>query len=142
MSGGDASDKRGGGNGKSAPGRADVAKPKRFYEKAEAGERDGAHVVLLDGRAARTPGRQLLALPTRALAERVAGEWAAQGATLEPLTMPLTRLINSVLEGVRGRERAVTRELLAPVVPPADGGDGPERGRRGRQVPAHLDASG
>ncbi|MEZ5908956.1 MAG: ATP12 family protein [Hyphomicrobiaceae bacterium] len=111
MSGGDASDKRGGGNGKSAPGRADVAKPKRFYEKAEAGERDGAHVVLLDGRAARTPGRQLLALPTRALAERVAGEWAAQGATLEPLTMPLTRLINSVLEGVRGREREVAADI-------------------------------
>jgi chaperone required for assembly of F1-ATPase len=68
--------------------------------------------ILLDGKAARTPARAVLALPTRLLAEAVAAEWAAQSEHIDPATMPLTRLVNSALDGVRGREAQV-RETIA-----------------------------
>ena len=48
--------------------------------------------------AIRTPsGRQVVA-PTRGIAEAIAAEWNAQGETIDPLTMPLTRFANSVAE--------------------------------------------
>ena len=39
-------------------------------------------------------------MPTRALAQAIADEWAAQGEIVDPDTMPLTRLANSALDGV------------------------------------------
>ena len=76
------------------------ALPKRFYEDATTEERDGAFVLCLDGRPARTPGRRPLAVPTRRLGDALAEEWAAQGAEVDPATMPLTRMVNSALDGV------------------------------------------
>jgi chaperone required for assembly of F1-ATPase len=67
--------------------------------------------ILLDGKAVRTPARAVLALPTRSLAEAVAAEWAAQFEHLDPATMPLTRLVNSAVDGVRGRETQVREEI-------------------------------
>ncbi|HWG03818.1 MAG TPA: ATP12 family protein, partial [Beijerinckiaceae bacterium] len=92
--------------------RRDLVKglPKRFYAEVTIGERDGAFVVLLDGRAALTPGRVRFALPTRAAAEALAAEWAAQGETIDPRTMPLTRLVNSALDGVARETDAVRAE--------------------------------
>ena len=60
----------------------------------------------------RTPAKALLALPTRALAEAVAGEWAAQQEQIDPATMPLTRLANSAIDGVRGREAQVRADIV------------------------------
>ena len=34
--------------------------------------------------------------------ERVAGEWAGQGETIDPAVMPMTRLVNSAIDGVAG----------------------------------------
>ena len=74
--------------------------PKRFYEEAGVDERDGAFLVTLDGRPAQTPGRHLLAVPTRALGEALAAEWQAQEAEIDPARMRLTRLVNSAIDGV------------------------------------------
>jgi len=71
---------------------------KRFYKNATVETADDGHVILLDGRPVRTPGRVLLALPNRELAEAVAGEWASQGETIRPDAMPLTRLANTVVD--------------------------------------------
>jgi chaperone required for assembly of F1-ATPase len=60
----------------------------------------------------RTPGKALLALPTRGLAEAVAEEWRAQGERIDPLTMPLTKLANSAIDGVKGREQAVIDDIV------------------------------
>jgi chaperone required for assembly of F1-ATPase len=68
--------------------------------------------VLLDGRPARTPRKRALDLPGRALAEAVAAEWAAQGERMDPVTMPLTRLVNSAIDGVRGREHEVAADIV------------------------------
>jgi len=69
---------------------------KRFYRTVDVGEATGGqHALTLDGRGARTPGRNLLAAKSRALMLKVAAEWERQRETIEPADMPLTRLINS-----------------------------------------------
>ncbi len=63
---------------------------KRFYrEVATACAADG-WTVTLDTKPIRSPGQTRLMVPTAALAEGIAAEWAAQGDTLRPVTMPLT----------------------------------------------------
>lgn len=89
---------------------------KRFYKEvtvAEAVASPPAFRVLLDGRGVRTPAKRELAVPSRALADALAAEWAAQDATIQPRTMPLTRLINSALDGVTGREVEVRAAIVA-----------------------------
>ena len=94
--------------------RRDLVKglPKRFYTKAASAARDGAFVVVLDGRPALTPGRARLTLPTQAAAEAVAAEWAAQSEIITPLTMPLTRIVASAFDGVASRVEAVRADIV------------------------------
>lgn len=96
------------------PTRADGrALPKRFYAAATAGApTDGGFRILLDGRPVRTPAKAELLLPTKALAEAVAAEWAAQGTHVDPATMPMTRIVNSALDGVVPRRAEVEAEIV------------------------------
>src|SRR5580692_6072734 len=74
---------------------------KRFFKQASIGEAEGGGFALsLDGRRAHTPGRRALVLPTRAIAELIAAEWAGQGEIIDPAAMPATRLANSAIDGV------------------------------------------
>ena len=73
---------------------------RRFYKTAEVRQEDGRFVLSLDGRWARTPGRNPLAHANRALMARVAEDWARQRETVDPADMPLTRLMNSAIDGV------------------------------------------
>jgi chaperone required for assembly of F1-ATPase len=57
-------------------------------------------VILLDGRAVRTPARAPLALPTAALAEAVADEWRAVAEKIDPRAMPLTGFSNAAIDKV------------------------------------------
>jgi chaperone required for assembly of F1-ATPase len=81
---------------------------KRFYEQAEIVETPDGFAVTLDGKPVRTPSGKPLAAPNREIAEGIAAEWNAQKETINPLTMPMTRLANSVIEGVIGRTEAVS----------------------------------
>jgi len=93
-------------------GARTVSLPKRFYKDvAVRDEGNGAASLLLDGKPVRTPGKAALTLPTHALAEAVAEEWLAQGERIDPSTMPLTKLANSAIDGVRGREQAVIDDI-------------------------------
>jgi chaperone required for assembly of F1-ATPase len=56
--------------------------------------------IFLDARSVRTPARKPLVLPTRSLAEAVAGEWEAQGDKIDPRSMPLTGLANAAIDRV------------------------------------------
>ncbi|MFZ2101494.1 MAG: ATP12 family protein [Oricola sp.] len=86
--------------------------PKRFYERAETGEREGAHHVLLDGRAVKTPGKNALAFATPAAAQLIADEFAAQGENIDPATMPCYRLANTAVDGVGSDMQAVLEDVL------------------------------
>ncbi|GAU84022.1 chaperone [Bosea sp. BIWAKO-01] len=95
-----------------AQGAMRNALPKRFYETAGVLERDGLFHVALDGRTARTPARNPLAITSRPVAEALAAEWQAQGERIDPAVMPLTRLVNSALDGVSDQHEAVRAEIV------------------------------
>ncbi|MGU3536986.1 ATP12 family chaperone protein [Methylobacterium sp. A54F] len=98
---------------RAARGHGKPALPKRFYAAAGfAPEAEGFRLTL-DGRSANTPARNPLRLPTTALAEAVAAEWGAQGESIDPGTMPLTRLANTAIDGVAARRAAVVEDLAA-----------------------------
>jgi chaperone required for assembly of F1-ATPase len=80
---------------------------KRFYTSAGVAEGPDGFAVTLDGKPIRTPGKNALTAPTRELAEAMASEWDAQKDMIEPMSMPLTRLANSVIDGVAGNVQAV-----------------------------------
>lgn len=89
------------------------ALPKRFYAKAGIAEAEGGFRLVLDGRGANTPGRRPLAVPNVALGEALAAEWAAQETEIDPRTMPLTRLVNTTIDGVVDRRAEVAADLGA-----------------------------
>lgn len=86
--------------------------PARFYEAAAVLERDGLFHVALDGRIARTPARNPLAVASRPVAEALAAEWQAQTGRIDPAIMPVTRLVNSALDGVADQHEAVRAEIV------------------------------
>jgi chaperone required for assembly of F1-ATPase len=103
-------------NGPRRPGQDERSTLKRFYKSVAVGRptsaAEAAYRILLDGRPVRTPAKAVLALPTLKLAEAVAAEWEAQGERVDPAAMPLTRLANSALDAVRGREGDVQAEIV------------------------------
>ena len=83
---------------------------KRFYQRANVGDA-APFAVLLDNRPVRTPAGNALALPSRALGEAVAAEWDAQQERIDPAVMPLTRLVNSIIDGVATAPAPVADEV-------------------------------
>ncbi|MBY0420987.1 MAG: hypothetical protein K2Q06_01705 [Parvularculaceae bacterium] len=71
---------------------------KRFYREASVEARDGAFVILLDGKPAKTPKRAPLAAPTEALAEAVAAEWRDAGEAIGRDDLRLTRLVATAID--------------------------------------------
>jgi chaperone required for assembly of F1-ATPase len=84
---------------------------KRFYAQAGVAEIPKGFSITLDGKPVRTPSRRLLAAPTREIAEAIAAEWDNQKEIIDPVTMPLTRLANSVIDAVTGRVEAVADDI-------------------------------
>jgi len=75
--------------------------PRRFFQDAKAAaDRNGSFVLLLDGRVAKTPAGNPIALPALAAAEAIAEEWAAQSERLDWAAMPMTRIVHSAIDGV------------------------------------------
>jgi len=86
--------------------------PKRFYETAEVAEEQGVFGLLLDGRPVRTPGKSKLAFPRYDLAHVARKEWEDQGERIDPMTMPLTRLANTAIDGVATDMQAVKEDVI------------------------------
>ena len=83
---------------------------RRFYQRVELEHSQGEFRVVLDGRPVRTPARRTLAAPTPALAQALAAEWESQRDLIDPAKMPLTRLANSIIDGVVDAPSAVAQE--------------------------------
>jgi chaperone required for assembly of F1-ATPase len=84
---------------------------RRFYDAVSIAEGEGGFGLLLDGRAVNTPARRPLAAPRRAWAEAIAAEWEAQRDVIDPARMPLTRLANSIIDGVADQPMEVAAEV-------------------------------
>ena len=85
--------------------------PRRFYQAAGAAVAEEGFRVLLDGKPARTPARQFLAAPVMTLATAICTEWGAQRERIDPARMPLTRLANSIIDGVAASPGPVAAEV-------------------------------
>jgi chaperone required for assembly of F1-ATPase len=88
-----------------------VPQRKRFYGKADVAETGGGFAVALDGKPIKTPSGRIVAVPWRAIAEAMAAEWEAQKETIDPLTMPMTRFANSVVDAVVDRVGLVRDDI-------------------------------
>ncbi|QND52985.1 ATPase [Phyllobacterium sp. 628] len=86
--------------------------PKRFYKVVTVVERDGQFAIELDGKRVKTPARQDLLLPSRALAQMIADEFAAQDKDIIPAQMPVTRLANTAIDGIVTDPQVVLEDVL------------------------------
>src|ERR1700710_1043035 len=84
---------------------------KRFYARAGIAETSGGFAITLDDKPVRTPSRHTLIAPAREIADLIAAEWDAQKEIIDPTTMPLTRLANSVIDAVASRVEAVADDI-------------------------------
>lgn len=85
---------------------------KRFYTDVGTRNEDDDVAILLDGRGVKTPAKRALRLPTAEAAELVASEWRAQGETIDPATMPTTRLANTAIDAVADQVDAVFEDIV------------------------------
>lgn len=87
--------------------------PKRFYKEVTVSELDdGSFQILLDGRTLKTPAKNQLTVPTKALADLLAGEWEAQSEVVDPATMPISRHVNTAIDGIASDTQAVFDDIL------------------------------
>ena len=85
--------------------------PKRFYAEVEVREEAEGYRVLLDGRGIKTPARSALVLPNVSTAAAIRDEWDHQTDVIDPLTMPVTRIVNAGLDGVAQNREAVIGDI-------------------------------
>ena len=85
---------------------------RRFWTDVSVVSEGAGYAVRLDDRPLRTPAKASLVLPTRTLAEALAGEWRAQGERVDPAAMPWTRMANSAIDKVAPQLAAVA-DLIA-----------------------------
>lgn len=86
---------------------------KRFWTEVTVETADGGFTIRLDKRPLRTPSKTPFLLPTRALAEAVAAEWAAQGVRVNPDEMPMTRAANTTIDRLTPEYDAVAAIISA-----------------------------
>lgn len=85
---------------------------KRFYKEVTVDEADGEWRVLLDGRGIKTAGGRQQRVPTRALAEALAAEWAAQGEDIDAQAFPLRDLADFAVDAMATDPQLAIREIL------------------------------
>ncbi len=87
--------------------------PKRFYKDVTVEELDdGAFTIRLDGKTLRTPAKHALSVPTKALAVLMRDEWDLQAEVIDPATMPVSRHINTAIDGIANDPQAVFEDIL------------------------------
>lgn len=84
---------------------------KRFWKAAETVQADAGWGIELDGKPIRTPARELLVVPTAALASGIADEWSAVEGEIDPRSMPLTGLANAAIDRIGTNKEAFAAEL-------------------------------
>jgi chaperone required for assembly of F1-ATPase len=86
---------------------------KRFYKDVAVEQVEDGFRVALDGRAVKTQGRAPQVVPTRALADLLAGEWAAQGEELDPASFVFRDFADYAIDQLRADRTSAIATLLA-----------------------------
>lgn len=85
---------------------------KRFYKEATAEQTSEGWRAVLDGRPIRTAGGRPQVVPTRALAEALAAEWAGQGEEIDTAAFRYRDLADFAIDAVTPTRETVIAELL------------------------------
>ena len=86
--------------------------PAKFFKEARAEQiADGVRIIL-DGRPLKTPKKAALIVPTEALGLVIAAEWNGLGEKIDPERLPLTKIANTVIDGLVGREQDLHEDLV------------------------------
>jgi chaperone required for assembly of F1-ATPase len=85
---------------------------KRFYKMAAVAQADAGWQVTLDGRAVKTQGGRGQLVPSQALAEALAAEWAAQGEDIDPAALVLRDMADHAIDVIAADRAAVIADLL------------------------------
>lgn len=85
---------------------------KRFYTQAAAAPTEGGWQVQLDGRGVKSQGGRAQIVPSQALAEALAAEWAAQGEQIDPAGFVLRDLADFAIDAVNADRAATIATLL------------------------------
>jgi chaperone required for assembly of F1-ATPase len=85
---------------------------KRFYKEVTVEAADGGFGVRLDGRAIKSVGGRPQVVPTRALAEALAAEWAGQGEEIDPARFLYRDMADYAQDVVAGDPAGVVGEIL------------------------------
>jgi len=84
---------------------------KRFWKDVTVEPEGESWGIQLDRRPVRTPARAPLLVPTKGLADAIAGEWRSAGETIDPRAMPLTGLANAAIDRVAPDRQAFAEGL-------------------------------
>ncbi len=73
---------------------------------------EAGFTISLDGKFVKTPAKNLLEVPTKALAEHMKREWDAQEDAVVPASMPLNRLANTAIDRTAIKADHVVMEVM------------------------------
>ncbi len=85
---------------------------KRFYKQVTVETAEGGFGMKLDGRAIKTVGGRPQVVPTRALAEAMAAEWAVQGEEIDPALFLYRDMADYAIDVVAAAPAQVIAEIL------------------------------
>lgn len=85
---------------------------KRFYKEVAVRPSGDGWQVTLDGRAVKTQGGRSQIVPARALADRLAAEWAAQGEEIDPAGFACRDLADFAIDVVQADRTALIATVL------------------------------
>jgi chaperone required for assembly of F1-ATPase len=85
---------------------------RRFYDEVTVRDDPAGFAIALDGRPIKTPARRALAAPCWPLGEAIAAEWRAQTQFIDPAAMPMTRLANTLIDGVAAAQDEIAGDIV------------------------------
>jgi chaperone required for assembly of F1-ATPase len=85
---------------------------KRFYKAVAVAPSDAGWRVTLDGRAVKTQGGRAQVVPSQALAEALAAEWAGQGEDIDPAALVLRDMADHAIDVIAAGRGAAIADLL------------------------------
>lgn len=86
---------------------------RRFYKDVTLAQQPGGWQVMLDARGVKTVGGAPQIVPTEALGEALAAEWARQGERIDSASLPLRDMADYAIDVVAADPAAVAHGLLA-----------------------------
>lgn len=72
--------------------------PQKFWKNVEVNQDVQGYSIFLDGRILKTPQKKVVIMPNKFIATAVAKEWQSQESHIKPRTMPLSRLVMTLID--------------------------------------------